>query len=919
MLLYDSVQALKKGVLCMNFTTQKKRGLRQLMAVMVLLAFLSVGLVVPVTAAEIGDVIYSEGFESDNTLQQNGDAAITLTNEYASVGNSSLSVAPTAANNYSGVALRNDALDTPMLPGGKYKLTAKVFSAKDATVGVRVETKDSSGGDTYGSVGSLKVNLIAGQWADAEMNFFVPADHQSVTSIVFHNDDQIPELNFYLDEVKLEITALPEPMEEQEITELLAFSFEDKATQESLFSVASSSNIEWVNEPGAGKSDDTALKVTHIDGQSYTSADNAVRLTLSEPLPAGGIYNISAWFYAPAKGNESKGTLTGPGVVINEEYSSSEFKLPSNFGTLPVGEWKEVNVKTPLMQALLTSIDFRLVVNDEENHADVWHLDNIVISRVGELQKIIQPEWDLSLPSIADTYKDYFLIGNVMGPAQITDADTTAMYKYHYNLVTAENEMKPQYLSSEKGVYNYTNADALVDWAETNNIKVHGHALVWHSQSAPWLTSDAEGKALTRAEAKSNLEEYINNVAGHYKGKVISWDVVNEAFDGGTDIPTDWKTVLRKDSPWYIAYENGADESIGESGADYIYDAFVFTRLVDPEAILYYNDYNETDAWKREAMALMTEDLNEQWKTDPRNTEPDRLLVERLGMQSHFWTDNLDVNDVEASIVRFARTGAEIGITELDIPYGSYSNQHSGLLTEDEEIVQAKLYAQLFEVYKKYASNIERITFWGKADSQSWRSFGSPVLFDRAFAAKPAYHAVIDPEGYLFSSWPNPYSDVSSSSWFYTDVAYVTVNKLIDGTGEATFSPGEKVTLGQFLTVLYNLDRQNGEPGNLAADQWAINNGLAEAGFDSDQTITRQDIAVIIEKYLKYSGKNLSLQPTQHTYADDAAIDAKAKSAVELLYNAGIMVGNLDNFFEPAGFVSRAETAVIIHRLAKID
>lgn len=530
--------------------------------------------------------------------------------------------------------------------------------------------------------------------------------------------------------------------------ELLTFTFNDKASYESLFTVASSSKIEWFKKAGVGRSDDTVLKVTHINGKSYTSADNAVRLTLAEPLPAGGIYNISVWFYAPVAGNEDKDTLTGPGVVINGEYAGSAFKLPSNFGVLPIGQWKEVNVKTPLMESPLKTIDFRLVVNDKPKHADVWYIDDIVISRVGELRKMVIPQWDLSLPSIGDTYKDYFLIGNVMSANQTGDAGITAMFKHHYSLVTAENDMKPQYLSPAKGMYNFTNADTLIGWAEANNIKVHGHTLVWHSQSAAWLTAGADGKALTRAEAKVNLEEYINKVAGHFKGKVISWDVVNEALDGGSAIPADWKTVLRKNSPWYIAYENGADKGKGESGADYIYDAFVFTRLADPEATLYYNDYNENEAWKREAMALMAEELNEKWKTDRRNTQPGRLLVEALGMQAHYWTDNLDVNTVEAAIARFVKAGVKVGITELDIPYGSYFNQHSTPLTKEEELLQARLYAQLFRVYKKYADHIERVTFWGKADSQSWRAQGSPLLFDKAFAAKQAFYAVIDPEGF---------------------------------------------------------------------------------------------------------------------------------------------------------------------------
>ncbi|NWL89336.1 hypothetical protein DMN77_17405 [Paenibacillus sp. 79R4] len=701
------------------------------------------------------NVIYHEGFENGNTLQQNGDATVSRTQEYAAAGSSSLSVAPTAANNYSGVALRNNSLTTPMLPGGKYKLTAKALSAKDATLGVRVETKDNTGKDTYGTVGKSTVNLLAGQWADVALEFTVPADHQSVSAIVFHNDAQIQGLTFYLDEVKLQVISPPPSVEEPEIKELLHYNFDNEAEQGSLFTSAASSNIEWINQSGIGKNDDTVLKVTHIPGTSYTSADNAVRLTLAEPLPAGGVYNISVWIYAPAAGNEGKGVLTGPGVVLNQDYANSAYKLPSSPGTLPIDQWKEVNVQTPLMENPLQSIDFRLVVNDAANHAEVWYIDQIVISQVGDLKEI--PKWDLTLPSIADTYSQYFMIGNVMSAGQTTDAGNTAMYEHHYNIMTPENDMKPQYLSSAKGVYNYSNADTLVEWAEANNILVHGHTLVWHSQSAPWLTTDTDNKPLTRAEAQSNMKDYIDHVAGHFKGKLASWDVVNEAFDGGFGIPTDWKTVLRKNSPWYMAYENGADASKGESGADYIYDAFVFARLADPGATLYYNDYNENEPWKREAMALMAEDLNEKWKTDARNTEPGRLLVEGIGMQAHYWIQSLNPDTVEASIARFAQAGVKVSITELDIP-------STGALTKEDEALQAELYAKLFVIFKKYASSIERVTFWGKADSQSWRASGSPLLFDKALAAKPAYYAVIDPENYLHIIMPAAPTNVSAQA-----------------------------------------------------------------------------------------------------------------------------------------------------------
>jgi endo-1,4-beta-xylanase len=297
---------------------------------------------------------------------------------------------------------------------------------------------------------------------------------------------------------------------------------------------------------------------------------------------------------------------------------------------------------------------------------------------------------------------------------------------------------------------------------------LHGHALVWHSQSVGWLYKNQSGSLMTRTEARASLEEYINTVAGHFAGEVISWDVVNEAFEASAADTPDWRDALRKnglteeDSLWYGAYENGADTQAGESGADYIYDAFVFARLADPDAVLYYNDFNEEYPGKRELIAKMTEDLNEQWKSDPRNTDTDRLLIEGLGLQAHYWTDILNPQDVEDTIIRWAATGAELSISELDIPMGSYTGFKE--LTAEEEKKQAKLYAELFQIFKKHSDSIARVTIWGIDDAGSWRSDGSPLLFGRDMVAKPAYYAVMDPEGYLAGAYDDM-SQVDLDKW----------------------------------------------------------------------------------------------------------------------------------------------------------
>jgi endo-1,4-beta-xylanase len=379
-----------------------------------------------------------------------------------------------------------------------------------------------------------------------------------------------------------------------------------------------------------------------------------------------------------------------------------------------------------------------------------YSVTSIRIYEGGESDIADIASWYMDVPSLYELYRDYFYFGNIMEPGVINDADTVEMFTHLYNSVTAENSMKPGHVSRGRGDWNLSGPDRLVEWAEENNIRVHGHTLVWHSQSAPWLTTDADGERLTRAEARDNMEYFISYYAGRYSGRIASWDVVNEAFsDGVSDTARghEWRRHLRTSSPWYRAYNNGLDEAAGECPSDYLYDAFVFTRLADPHAMLFYNDFNEEARGKREVIASMTEELNARWKDDPRNTEPNRLLIEGLGMQAHYWTDWLDPNDVRDTILRFSQTGARVAITELDLPIGRWNA--FGERSDENLERQAELFKELFEIFVNLSHAIESVTLWGRADHQSWRSQGFPLVFDGSLQPKPAFWAiveVVDPE-----------------------------------------------------------------------------------------------------------------------------------------------------------------------------
>jgi Beta-1,4-xylanase len=491
------------------------------------------------------------------------------------------------------------------------------------------------------------------------------------------------------------------------------------------------------------KGDDGTLSLYVADRKNdYDSVDLLRTAFKQNNAYYNGDYNFTV------KGHIAKEAVT-PDIGFKIGMTQSPYGELAKATVASDGTFTIKYTKKTAVDISTIAYDYRIQSNAAGKEV-AYYIDSIIVTATGTNDTVVVPKWDLTLPSLADTYKDAFLVGNIMSPEQTTDKELTAMYKKQYNVVTAENAMKPEQLSKTKGVYDYVNADKLISWAQENGILVHGHTLVWHSQSAAWLTTGSSG-ALTRAEAKANMEAYINAVATHFKGKLISWDVVNEAFANDVyTAPTDWKAVLRgaagvsDKSPWYAAYANGADASKGESGADFIYDAFVFTRLADPGAKLFYNDYNETELGKREAIAMMVEQLNQKWKTDPQNTNPSRPLIEGVGMQAHYWTAELNPADVEASIQRFIKAGADVSVSELDIPVGTYTTyQQNTELTAANEKLQAELYAKLFDIYKKYASKIDRVTFWGKADPQSWRSEGYPLLFDNTFAPKDAFYAIM--------------------------------------------------------------------------------------------------------------------------------------------------------------------------------
>lgn len=329
---------------------------------------------------------------------------------------------------------------------------------------------------------------------------------------------------------------------------------------------------------------------------------------------------------------------------------------------------------------------------------------------------------------LKDAYAGKFLIGAAGDLRGYSDAEL-ANIKAHYNVLTPENCMKPQPTHPSEDTYNWTTSDAMVQWCQDNNIQVWGHTLVWHAQTGRWFFEPgADGRPVTRELAMERLKKHIMTVVGRYKGRVIGWDVVNEAIeDRGAG-----ETENLRNRGWYTVV-----------GPDVLTLAFKWAHEADPNAQLYYNDYNiEQGAVKNTGKHASSMRLLK------------RLIAEGapihgVGIQGH-WHLDTNLADVEKAISNYESLGLKVSISELDVTAtgtnsGAFpSGGGDGTVSAEAFQQQAQVYAKLFDIFNRHADTISRVTFWGLSDRRSWRSRQRPLLFDAQLQPKPAFQAILD-------------------------------------------------------------------------------------------------------------------------------------------------------------------------------
>ena len=354
--------------------------------------------------------------------------------------------------------------------------------------------------------------------------------------------------------------------------------------------------------------------------------------------------------------------------------------------------------------------------------------------------KYLLPAYDESLPAIKDVYADAFKVGAAINTFQLREG--SPFYKTvvkHYNVFVTENEMKPMYINPSKGKFTFDAPDRFVAFGESLGASLRGHTLVWHNQVPDWWFKGDNGANATREELLARMEEYITTVMGRYKGRIHTWDVVNEAI-------TDSGSGLR-DSKWVQII---GDMDGDGNNYDFMEQAFRFARAADPDAQLIINDYSlESDARK----------LND-FYTAVKTMLEKGVPIDGAGIQAHIQIDYPSVDTFEKAIEKLAslkelNPDFTVQITELDVSLFAWNDQSKTKdMTPELQRQFAKRYADLFDMFRRQAAkgNLDMVVTWGVYDGSSWLDgfpvagrTNAPLLFDRSFNAKPAFWALIDP------------------------------------------------------------------------------------------------------------------------------------------------------------------------------
>ena len=325
---------------------------------------------------------------------------------------------------------------------------------------------------------------------------------------------------------------------------------------------------------------------------------------------------------------------------------------------------------------------------------------------------------------LKDAYKDYFKIGVAVNNHNVAEPREIAVVLREFNSITAENAMKLQPTEPEKGVFHWEDADRIADFCRAHGIRMRGHTLMWHSQIGTWMYQDKDGNLLPKEEFYANMKHHIQAIVNRYKDIVYCWDVVNEAV---ADSPV-WpgRPELRESPMYKIA------------GEEFIWKAFEYAHEADPDALLFYNDYNDAEPAKSQRIYNLVKRMKDAG-----------VPVDGIGMQGHYNIYGPSSEDVDKAVTLYSTIVDHIHVTELDVRVNTEMggalrfSQGGAQIADWEKKMQEDQYARLFKVFRKHRDVIDCVTFWNVSDKDSWLGVNNyPLLFDAEYKPKQAYLTV---------------------------------------------------------------------------------------------------------------------------------------------------------------------------------
>ena len=342
----------------------------------------------------------------------------------------------------------------------------------------------------------------------------------------------------------------------------------------------------------------------------------------------------------------------------------------------------------------------------------------------------------LQAQGLKDAYQDYFKVGVAINERNLTP-DQEEIIVREFNSVTCENAMKPIETHPSEGVWTFERADSIANFCRRNHIRMRGHNLLWHNQGTEWMLYDKKGRFVKPEVFYARLRDHIHTVVSRYKDIVYCWDVVNEAMADQQRPPRHGQP----ETPPYreSVYYKYCKEQGGE-GDEFIAKAFEYAREADPDALLFYNDYNECDPGKSRRIYDMV-----------RKMKQAGVPIDGIGMQGHYNIYGPSMDEVARAIELYATIVDHIHVTELDIRANQEMGGQLHFSRQGAEIkpyiqtLHTDQYAQLFRTLRRYKDKIECVTFWNLSDRDSWVGTANyPLLFDKDLQPKQAYYAVRD-------------------------------------------------------------------------------------------------------------------------------------------------------------------------------